>query len=208
MPRYFIAIARAIVNHDGEYFSVGSVPERRKVVHAVRDRAFVPGPAGIWCGKWVVLGASPFTCRDIELWPCSAGMFVKWVAFLCTLHWPQGDVSLGVGGVSFVEVLILYELWAGERLDLEMAVHRYRRAVRSISVSVVPFVQALIFGDLAGTLGLYFVLLLLYLMVFVGLFLVMLVQITVGFGTLGGKGVVMASPPGLLSLWVCCCVVE
>ena len=53
-------------------------------------------------------------------------------------------------------------------------------------------VQALTFGDLAGTSGRYFVLLLLYLGVFAGLFLVMLVQITVGFGTLGGKGVVMS----------------
>ena len=30
-------------------------------------------------------------------------------------------------------------MWAGERLDLEKAVPRYRRAGRSISVSAVPF---------------------------------------------------------------------
>ena len=53
----------------------------------------------------------------------------------------SGGVDLGVRGVSFVEVLILYELWAGERLDLEKAVPRYRRAGRSISVSAVPFGQ-------------------------------------------------------------------
>ena len=45
----------------------------------------------------------------------------------------------------------------------------------------------------------YFVLLLVCLAVFVGSFLVMLVPITVGFGTLGGKGVVMAFHPGLVS---------
>ena len=44
----------------------------------------------------------------------------------------------GVGGVSFVEVLILYELWAGERLVSEKAVPRYRRPGHPISVSVVP----------------------------------------------------------------------
>ena len=61
-------------------------------------------------------------------------------------------------------------------------------------------VQALILGDLAGTSGRYFVRLLLYLEgVSVGLFLVMLVQITVGFGRLGEKGVVMALPPGLVN---------
>ena len=41
--------------------------------------------------------------------------------------------------VSYVELLIVYELWAGERLGLEKAVFRYRRAGRSISVSAVPY---------------------------------------------------------------------
>ena len=38
------------------------------------------------------------------------------------MHWPAAGADLGVGGVSFVEMLILYELWAGERLVLEKAV--------------------------------------------------------------------------------------
>ena len=88
---------------------------------------------------WVVVAATPITCHDIELWPYSVGMLLKWVAFLYTLHWPQSGADLGVGGVSYVELLILYELWAGERLDLEKAVPRYRRVGRSISVSAVPF---------------------------------------------------------------------
>ena len=41
--------------------------------------------------------------------------------------------------MSFVELLILYELWAGERLVLEKAVPRKRRPERPISVSAVPF---------------------------------------------------------------------
>ena len=47
--------------------------------------------------------------------------------------------DLGVGGISYVELLILYELWAGERLSLEKATPRYLRPGRSISVSAVPF---------------------------------------------------------------------
>ena len=39
----------------------------------------------------------------------------------------------------FVELLILYELWAGERLSLEKATPRYLRPGRPISVSAVPF---------------------------------------------------------------------
>ena len=67
------------------------------------------------------------------------GILVKWVAFLGTLHWPAGGLDLGVGGISYVESLILYELWAGERLSLEKAQPRYRRPWRPISVSAVLF---------------------------------------------------------------------
>ena len=58
---------------------------------------------------------------------------------MSSLHWPVGDLDLGVDGVSFVELLILYELWAGERLSLEKAVPRYLRPGRPISLSAVPF---------------------------------------------------------------------
>ena len=83
----------------------------------------------------LVLGSlvTPISCRENEVWPFSVGMLVKWVAFLHSLHWPAGECDLGVGGVPFVELLILYELWAGERLELD------RRPGRSISVSAVPF---------------------------------------------------------------------
>ena len=64
---------------------------------------------------------------------------VKLVAFLGTLHWPAGSADHGVGDISYVELLILYELWAGERLSLEKAFPRYLRPGRRISVSAVPF---------------------------------------------------------------------
>ena len=58
---------------------------------------------------------------------------------MSSLHTPVGDLDLGVGGVSYVELLILYELWAGERLSLEKAHPRYLRPGRPTSVSAVPF---------------------------------------------------------------------
>ena len=85
-----------------------------------------------------VVAATHVTFHDIELWLYSVSMLAKWVAFLYTLNWPQGGVDLGVGGVSYVELLILYELWVGE-LSLETAHHRYLRPGRPISVSAVPF---------------------------------------------------------------------
>ena len=47
-------------------------------------------------------------------------------------------MDLGVGGISCVELLILHELWSGERLSLEKAIPRYLRPGRPISVSAVP----------------------------------------------------------------------
>ena len=108
-------------------------------MHAVRDHAFLPGPAGLWGSDWITFGSSPVTADDVEVWPYSVGLLVKLVTFLGTLHWPAAGADLGSGGVSFVEILILYELWAGERLELEKAVPRYRRSLRPISVSAVPF---------------------------------------------------------------------
>ena len=92
-------------------WSAGSAPKKRPV--AVRDRAFLLGPLDLWVGAWVGVAATPVTCRDIEVGPYSVGMLVKWVAFLHSLHWLAAGCSLGVGGVSCVELLILYELWAG-----------------------------------------------------------------------------------------------
>ena len=117
-------------------WSAGSAPKRRRV--AVRNRAFLLGPPDLWVGSWISVAVTPISCRDIEVWPFSVGMLVKWVSFLSSLHWPADECDLGVGGVSYLELLILYELWAGERLQLEKAVPRYRRPGRSISVSAVP----------------------------------------------------------------------
>ena len=147
LHRFFIAIARAVVNHDGRggtapdplVWSAGALHKRRRLVHAVRDRAFLPGPPGIWHSEWFQVPATVVCAEDVALWSYIPGLLVKWVSFLNSLHWPVGDLDLGVGGVSYVELIILYELWAGERLSLEKAHPRYLRPGRPISVSAVPF---------------------------------------------------------------------
>ena len=93
--------------------------KRRRLVHAVRDRAFLPGHPGIWHSEWFQIPAAVVCAEDIDLWPYTPGLLVKWVSFLNSLHWPAGDLDLGVGGVSYVELLIMYELLAGERLSLD-----------------------------------------------------------------------------------------
>ena len=147
LHRFFIATSRAVVNHvDGEgtapdplIWSAGALPKMRKLVHAVRDFAMLPGLAIIWTSESVNFPASAFTAEDVGAWPYSVGNMVKCVAFLASLHWPAASADLGVGGVSLVEILTLYELWAGERLVSEKAFPRYRRPGRPMSVSAVPF---------------------------------------------------------------------
>ena len=146
LHRFFIAVSRAVANHDGGpgtapdplVWSAGALPKRRRLVHAVRNRAFLPGPPGLWDSDWVNIHASAISAADVALWPYNPGLLVKWVSFLASLQWPAGGLDLGVGGISYVELLIFYELWAGERLSLEKA-PRYLRPGRPISVSAVPF---------------------------------------------------------------------
>ena len=75
LDRFFIAISRAVVNHDGrdgtapDPFGMVSwyPPKRRRLVHAVSDRAFLPGPPGIWTSEWVSLPASVVCAENVAL---------------------------------------------------------------------------------------------------------------------------------------------
>ena len=90
LHRFFIAISRALVNHDGRdgtasdplAWPAGAHPKRRRLVHAVRDRAFLPGPPGIWDSEWVNVSASAICAKDIAQWPYTPGLLIKWVSFV------------------------------------------------------------------------------------------------------------------------------
>ena len=97
------------------------------------------GPLHLWDSGCVGVPPVAVTAEDICLWPYSFGILVKLVTFLGSLHWPSAGVDLGPGGISYVELLILYELWAGERFGFEKAVPRCMRVDRPISVSAVPY---------------------------------------------------------------------
>ena len=76
LHRFFIAISRAVVNHGGSngtapdplVWSAGACPKRRRLVHAVRDRAFLPGPPGIWDSEWVTVLASVICAEALVSW--------------------------------------------------------------------------------------------------------------------------------------------
>ena len=146
LHRFFIAIARAALNDDGVagttmhpvVWSAAANPKRRKVQRAVRNYAWLPGLAHLWAAEWFQVPLACIGEADVAAWPFSVGLLIKVAHFLGTLHWPCGVGDLGVGGVSYLELLILYERWAGERLVLDGAVPIGRRRGRPISVSAVP----------------------------------------------------------------------
>ena len=65
--------------------------------------------------RWFQVPVASIDEADVGVWPFSVSLLVKVVRFLGTLHWPGGMGDLGIGGVSYLELLILYELWAGEK---------------------------------------------------------------------------------------------
>ena len=66
-----------MVNHDGRdgtaldplVWSAGALRKRRRLVHAVRDRAFLPGPPGIWHSEWFQVPTAAICAEDIAHWP-------------------------------------------------------------------------------------------------------------------------------------------
>ena len=130
LHRFFIAIARSVLNDDGMsgttlhlvVWSATANPKRRKDEQGCGNFARLPGPAHLWISDWYQLPIACIGEGDIAAWPFSVGLLLKFVHFLGSLHWPHGAGDLGVGGVSYLELLILYEKWAGERLVIEGAV--------------------------------------------------------------------------------------
>ena len=121
------SISRAVVNCDDSsglaphtlVWSAGGLPKRRRIVDVVRNVALLPGPLHLWDSGWVGVPPVAVTAEDICLWPYSVGTLVKLVTFLGSLRRPSAGADLRPVGISYVELLILYELCAGESFSLK-----------------------------------------------------------------------------------------
>ena len=132
------------------------------MVHAIRDRAMLPGPPATWASGWNDVPASAVSAEDIAHWPYTASLLVKWVAFWALniglkmvlisglVVFPVFSYSCFMG--SGLELLILYELWAGERLVLEKAHPSIFGQGAQCQCRLFLLVQALIFGAPVGLL--------------------------------------------------------
>ena len=79
---------------------------------------------------------------DLAAWPYRVGILCRFTSFLGTLHWPIGSDDIGHFGESFVELLILFEQWAGHGLLNKKVVTRpHVRANRPILIPSVPVLE-------------------------------------------------------------------
>ena len=217
LHRFFIAIARSVLNDDGMsgttlhpvVWSAAANLKRRRVERGVGNVTRLPGPVHLWTSDWYQLPIACISEGDVAAWPFSVGLLLKICSFFSSLHWPRGAVDLGVGGISYLELLILYEKWAGERLVIEGAVPL--RGVWGVQFQCRLFrlVQALILGALAAFWRVLSGFLLCYLVGCLGFCPVTLVLIIAEAGMWAGRSVGMGLLPGpgkrrILSFWIPC----
>ena len=147
LHRFMIAVARVSVNHDGKGGTAPdplvqdqeSRPKVRKLALRVNvDPASLPGPPGFLNHSWIHVDAGRITGADIAAWPYSVSILIRYTSFLNTLHWPSGTEDFGHFGISFLELLILFEQWAGHRLLSEKVTRPHVRANRPILIPSVP----------------------------------------------------------------------
>ena len=69
-----------------------------------------------------------FAGADVAVWPKSVSMLCKFTTFWGTLHWPAGAEDMEHFGISFLELLIFFEQWAGHRLLSEKVTRPHVRA--------------------------------------------------------------------------------
>ena len=155
----FFVISRAVVNRadgggsapDPLVLSAGALPKTRRLVHAVRDRAFLPVPSGTREGEWILLGSAPVIADDVGAWPYSVEILVKWVTFLGTLHRPAVGADLGL----VVSRLLKFSSYMSSGQVRGWSWTRMSAVIGGLDAQfqcrLFRFVQALIFGALVGS---------------------------------------------------------
>ena len=115
---FMIVIAQVSVNHDGKggtapdplVLDQGGRPKVRKLHIRVYVRfASLQSHPGFPNSSWIQVDAGHITGADIFAWPKSVGILVGFNSLLGTLQWPSGFIDLGHFGISFLDLLILFE---------------------------------------------------------------------------------------------------
>ena len=141
LHRFMIAVSRIEVNHDGfggtapdalVWDQGGIVKTRAPSFRLIVDCASLPGPPGFLDSTWCTLNPLPTTQDDVASWPYSVDILLVFSSFLASLHWPQDTSDFGKFGISYFELLLMFEVYTGHRLQTE-------KTVRSTFVLVDPW---------------------------------------------------------------------
>ena len=81
---------------------------------------------------WCTLYPLPITPDDVAVWPYSVDILFLFSSFLASLHWPQDASDMGKLGISYLELLLMFEVFAGHRLLAEKTVRPQRRPGRPL----------------------------------------------------------------------------
>ena len=81
-----------------------------------RDHATLPGPPDFLSSTWCTLYPLPITQDDVAVWPYSVDILLVFSSFLASLHWPHSTPDLGKFGISYLELLLMFEIFTGHRL--------------------------------------------------------------------------------------------
>ena len=136
LHRFMVAISRIEVNHDGfggtapdamVWDKGGIVKTRAPSFRLIVDHAALPGPPGFLSSTWCTLYPLPITPDDVAVWPYSVDILLVSSSFLASLHWPQGNPDLGKFGISYLELLLMFEVFSGHRLLTEKTVRPHLR---------------------------------------------------------------------------------
>ena len=128
LHKLMVAISRIEVNHDGfggtapdamVWDKGGIVKTRAPSFRLIVDQATLPGPPGFLSSIWCTLYPLPITQDDVAVWPYSVNILLVFSSFLASLHWPQSAPDLGKFGISYLELLLMFEVCTGHRLLTE-----------------------------------------------------------------------------------------
>ena len=86
----------------------------------------------------------------------SVDILLVFSSFLASLHWPQGTPDLGKFGISYFELLMMFEVKTGHRLHTEKAVRAHLRPGRPLRMSVFLHSLFRAFGHLPGGFARFF----------------------------------------------------
>ena len=162
LHKFMVAISRTDENHDGHggtapdamtWYQGSIIQPCASLLRVMIDHAPLPGPPGFLDSSWCSLSPTPITQEDVALsGPSVSTSSLTSPLFLATLHWPQGAADLEKFGISYLELIIMFEQNAGHRLTCEKV---FRPFLGNEIRQGCQFIHSLLrsFGQLPGWLA-------------------------------------------------------